>query len=131
MRAIVLVDHGSRAADANAQLEEVAALVRARLPECHVVAAHMELAEPDLATAIEACVDESATAIVVAPWFLAPGRHGAGDIPRMVDEARRRHPEVSISLAEPLGVHPGLIDAVIDRVDQVDVSEGEGPSRSR
>lgn len=126
MRAIVLVDHGSRAADANAQLDELAGLVRARLPDRLVVAAHMELAEPDLASAIERCVCDGASEIVIAPWFLAPGRHGAVDIPRMVEDARTRHPEARLSLAEPLGLHQGLVDAVLDRI-----SEGEDPSRSR
>ncbi len=124
MRAVVLVDHGSRRAMANAQLEEVAKLVRERLPDRHVVAAHMELAEPDLAAAIDACVRDGANEIVIALWFLAPGRHGAGDIPRMVEQARARHPELRLLVAEPLGVHPGLIDALVDRV-----SEGEDPSR--
>jgi sirohydrochlorin ferrochelatase len=124
MRAVVLVDHGSRSAEANAQLEEVAAQVRARLPERTVVAAHMELAAPDLPTAIDDCVSGGAREIVVAPWFLSPGRHGATDIPRMVDEARGRHPEVQLSVAGPLGVHPGLIDAVLERI-----SEGEDPKR--
>ncbi len=125
MRAIVLVDHGSRASEANAQLEQAAEQLRTRLPAHHVVAAHMELAPPDLPSAIEACVRAGASEIVVAPWFLAPGRHGASDIPRMVEEARLGHPEVKLSLASPLGVHPGLIEAVIDRIN-----ESEDPSRT-
>ena len=125
-RAIVLVDHGSRAEAANAQLEAAAALLRERLPDCTVAAAHMEIAEPGLPEAIDACIGGGASEVTVALWFLAPGRHGATDIPRMVEAARERNPTVEIRVAEPLGLHPGLIDAVVDRIN-----ESGGRSRTR
>jgi sirohydrochlorin ferrochelatase len=125
MRAIVLIDHGSREPRANAQLEEIAALLRERLPETPVVTAHMELAEPTIAAAVEACVRGGASEIVVAPYFLALGRHAAHDIPLLVEEAAARHPGLRVAIAAPLGVHPGLVDAVAARI-----SEGGGPSRS-
>ena len=118
MRAIVLVDHGSRAPAANALLETAAAELRARAPDRHVVTAHMEQAEPSLATAIDDCVAAGATEIVVALWFLAPGRHGATDIPEQVDAARQRHPRLIFSVSDPLGGHPSLIDALVDRINE-------------
>lgn len=125
MRAVVLVDHGSREARANAQLEEIAALLRERLRETPVVTAHMELAEPTIAAAVEACVRQGAREIIVVPYFLALGRHAARDIPRLVEEAAAGHPGLRVTVTGPLGVHPGLVDAVAARV-----SEGGDPSRS-
>ncbi len=63
--AILLVDHGSRRPDANAQLDALAAAVRARDPERFVTVAHMELAEPSIAAGIAACVEAGASAVVV------------------------------------------------------------------
>jgi sirohydrochlorin ferrochelatase len=117
-RAIVLIDHGSRRAEANAQLETVAAEVRQRCPDDVVACAHMELAEPDLAQAVAACIESGAREIVVHPYFLGPGRHTQEDIPRMVEQIAREHPEVAIRVSDPLGVHPGVIDAVLDRVSR-------------
>lgn len=117
-RAVILVDHGSRAEAANAQLEEAAVLLRERFPDRRVVAAHMEIAEPGLPQAIDACVAEGAEEITVALWFLAAGRHGAGDIPRMVEEARARHPDVRIGVSAPLAAHPGVVDAVVARINE-------------
>ncbi len=115
-RAYVLVDHGSRESAANALLDDVADEVRRRLPGATVVAAHMELAEPSLADAIERCVAGGAREVVVHPYFLGPGRHSTEDIPRLAREAAERHPGVQVRVTEPLGLHDGLVDAVCDRL---------------
>ena len=123
-RAVVLVDHGSRAPEANALLDAVAERLRARLPDRSVHVAHMEIASPDLEEAIEACVAEGAREVVVHPYFLAPGRHASRDIPRMAERAAARHPGVAVRVTEPLGLHAGIVDAVVERI-----SAGAGPSR--
>ena len=114
--AIVLVDHGSRLAEANQVLEDVAAELRERLPGQRVWVAHMELAPPSLAEAIDGCVAEGAEEVVVHPYFLAPGRHSTRDIPRLAEEAAARHPALRIRVTPPLGVHAGLVEAVLERV---------------
>lgn len=115
MRAILLVDHGSRQASANAQLEKVANLVAQR-SEMPVGYAHMELAEPTMEAAIEALIAKGAESVVVMPYFLAPGRHATTDIPRMAHEIFARHPGVLWSVAAPLGVHELLAELVLVRV---------------
>jgi len=123
-RAIVLVDHGSRNAAANAQLGEAAARLRKRLADRRIVTAHMELAQPDVPTAIAECVAGGARHVTLALWFLSPGRHGTRDIPRLAEEARARHPGIEVVATDPLGVHEGLVDALLDRIN-------ESASRSR
>lgn len=117
-RAIVLVDHGSREAEANAVLEEVAAQVQRRAPDRIVRFAHMELAAPSLAEAIESCVAEGAREIVVHPYFLGPGRHAGGDIPRLAREAAGRHEGVSVRVSPPLGAHPLMAEVVLERASE-------------
>lgn len=116
-RAIVLVDHGSRQPEANALLAQLAALLKARVPDRIVHYAHLELAPPSIADAIERCAAEGATEIVVHPYFLAPGRHATEDIPRLAREAARRHPDVAVRVSPPLGLHEKLADVVLERVD--------------
>lgn len=116
-RAIVLIDHGSRRPEANAMLETVAAALRRRVPERIVAIAHMELAPPSLADAVAACVEADAREIIVHPYFLAPGAHAMRDIPEQAAQIAARHPDVSIRVSAPLGVHEGLIDAILARVD--------------
>jgi len=119
-RAILLVDHGSRRAEANALLEEIADQIRERAAESIVEVAHLEIAKPGIAEGIEACVQKGATRIVVHPFFLGPGRHTSEDIPAQVARAAQRHPSVRIRISEPLGNHAALIDVILDRVSDAD-----------
>jgi sirohydrochlorin ferrochelatase len=116
--AVVLVDHGSREPAANAVLEQMAAWLRERLPRCSVQVAHMELAAPGLAEAIEACVADGAEEILVHPYFLAPGRHSTTDIPALAREAARRHPGVRVRVTGPLGAHPAITEAILERLSE-------------
>jgi sirohydrochlorin ferrochelatase len=118
MRAVLLVDHGSRRPEANAVLDGVAELLRQRLPDRIVRVAHMELAAPSIGAGIDACVADGATEIVVHPYFLTPGEHVASDVPAQVRAAAARHPSVSIRVSGPLGVHPGLVDVILDRIER-------------
>lgn len=124
--AVLLVDHGSRRAEANQLLDEVAALVRQRLGAGSVVEpAHMEIAEPTIAGAFTRCVEQGASRVVVHPFMLAPGRHVTEDLPRLVAEAAAAHDGVTFAMAAPLGSHAGVIDAVVDRCQAArDASEG-------
>jgi sirohydrochlorin ferrochelatase len=117
-RAVLLVDHGSRRAEANAVLEQVAALLRERLPDDIVRVAHLALAPPSLTEGIDACVSDGAREIVVHPYFLAPGDHAAGGVPDLVAEAAARHPGVSMRVTPPLGVHPALLDVILARIGE-------------
>lgn len=120
-RAILLVDHGSRSAEANALLDEVARCVRERLPDRRVAIAHLDLAAPGVAEAVDALVASGVREIVVMPYFLAPGQHGVRDIPALAERCAARHPGVRVRVAAPLGLHAGLVDAVLDRVREAEV----------
>lgn len=116
MRAILIVDHGSRVAAANAQLEEISRLVARELADGTVVRhAHMELGAPSIEVAIDALARDGATEIVVHPYFLAPGRHASEDVPRLAHHAAARHPGVRLHVTEPLGVHALLARLVAVR----------------
>ena len=120
MHAILLVDHGSRRAEANAALDEMAALVRARVPlGTRVMAAHMELCAPSIDEAISALVAEGASSVAVHPYFLGEGRHVTEDIPALVAAASQRFPALTVRISRPLGVHSLLAELVLVRLAEV------------
>lgn len=115
-RAVLLVDHGSRRAEANQQLDALAERLARRLPDRLVRVAHMELAEPDIGAGVAACLGAGVEEIVVIPYFLGPGSHTRSDIPRLVAEAAARHPQLRVRIAEPLGLDERIVDLLLDRV---------------
>ena len=114
--AIILVDHGSRRAESNELLLEIAARFAEVAPYDIIEPAHMELAEPSIDTAFGRCVARGAKRIVVYPYFLLPGRHWSQDIPALAEAAAARHGQIAYLVAAPLGLHPLMHQIVLDRI---------------
>ena len=112
-RALLLVDHGSREPEAQTALERLAEELRTLEPGLAVHVAHLELATPTVAEAIAACAAEGVTDLVVHPFFLAPGRHAAKDVPQQVAAAAARHPGLRVQLTAPLGASAGIADLIL------------------
>src|SRR3954471_4626433 len=116
--AIIIVDHGSRLAQSNEMLEEIAWLFSKRFGDKYDVVepAHMELAEPSIATAYFNCVQRGAERIVVVPFFLGPGKHWNFDIPRLTREAAANFPQTRYHVAQTLGIDDLILDLLDKRV---------------
>ena len=116
--AIVLVDHGSRRSESNEMLEEVARSFAQRFAGQYEIVepAHMELAEPSIATAYARCVERGASRIVVCPFFLGPGKHWTQDIPRLTADASQQHPGTEYHVTAPLGIDDLILDLVNKRI---------------
>jgi sirohydrochlorin ferrochelatase len=99
-------------------LEEVAALFAQRFQALYdiVEPAHMEIAEPSIATAYARCVERGAEQVVVTPFFLGPGKHWTGDIPRLTAEAAKNHPGTTFHVTIPLGIDDLILDLLNKRV---------------
>ncbi|WP_418131814.1 sirohydrochlorin chelatase [Variovorax sp. 278MFTsu5.1] len=110
IRGIVLLAHGSRDERWRQPIEAVAQRVRADDPDARVACAYMELATPDLPTAVETLIAGGATAIRVVPLFLGMGKHAREDLPLQVEALRQRWPVVGFSLARIVGEEPELVD---------------------
>lgn len=132
--ALVVVDHGSRNAASNASLDLVAREIAALAGDRYVAVlpAHMELADPSIADAFDTAVAAGATFVVVAQYFLAPGRHSAVDVPRLSAEAAARHPGLRYAVAASLGPHAALCGLVLDRAAEAleSAAADGGPLRS-
>ena len=116
---VIIVDHGSRRDESNRMLEQVAALFAERFRERYriVEPAHMELAEPSIATAYANCVQRGAQRVVVCPFFLGPGKHWTQDIPRLTAEAAARFPQTRYHVSPTLGIDELILELLDKRVD--------------
>jgi sirohydrochlorin ferrochelatase len=122
---IVIVDHGSRRDESNRMLEELARLFAERFRQTYdiVEPAHMELAEPSIATAYARCVERGATRVVVCPFFLGPGKHWTQDIPRLTAEAAEKLPGTQYHVAPTLGIDDLILDLLAKRAAHCDQNQ--------
>jgi sirohydrochlorin ferrochelatase len=124
---VALVDHGSPARAVTVRRDEVAAELQRRLGGGvnAVRPASMERRPgPEYAFAdplLENLLDEpgfTAGIVVVAMFFLLPGRHAGpgGDVSRICAAAQVRHPTLRTVMTDTLGSHPDLIPILADRL---------------
>ena len=110
--AFIIVDHGSRKAEANNMLIDLVQRYKKQYNVDIVEAAHMELAEPSISVAFRKCVEQGAREIICHPFFLSRGRHVQEDIPGLLQAAAEEYPELKISytITEPLGAYDQILD---------------------
>ncbi len=115
--AIIIVDHGSRRVASNDMLHRAAERFAMDSKYSIVEPAHMELAEPSIATAFDRCVQRGARRVIVFPYFLSPGRHWTEDIPALVTEAAKNHLGIEWLVTAPFGLHPDMNAIIADRIE--------------
>jgi sirohydrochlorin cobaltochelatase len=112
---VVLVAHGSRVAEANEAHRRLAADLAQRTGRT-VLAAFLELADPDIPTALDDAASGGGT-VLVLPHFLLPGAHTNVDIPALVEAARARHPAARFVQLPHLGADPAIVELLAARLD--------------
>lgn len=120
--ALLLIAHGSRRAEANADLEYAAEQLRRRGPYTLIETCYLDVAEPNIETGAARCVQQGAKRILMLPYFLSPGMHVAEDLESMRQRLLAKHPGVDFRLCDPIGRHPLLVEILTDRARQTDQS---------
>ena len=116
MKAILIIDHGSRKGESNNMLACMANLVQHMAgPDVIVEHAHMELADPLIPVGFARCVERGASDVVAFPYMLSPGRHSTSDVPNMVAEAAEAFPGVTYRVTDAFGVHEKLAELILGR----------------
>lgn len=116
--AVLLIAHGSRLAEANADLATLAEMLRPRLPGHRVEIAYLELAKPSIPAGLDRCLARGVGVIHMLPWFLSAGSHVKDDLTQFRDDFAARHPEVEVQLHPPLGLHPLMVDILLTRLGE-------------
>ena len=113
MDAIILFSHGSVVGGIERNLEDIAARMRSRGDAAIVEVGFLNYTEPSFSRAIERCIEQGATRILIAPYFLISGKFVVHDLPRAIDTARAQHPALQFVVADVIGFHPALAAAIV------------------
>jgi sirohydrochlorin ferrochelatase len=117
MKAVLLISHGSRLSKTK---DEIVRLIFSLRPKTNIPIfeyAFLEIESPSIPEGIDLCVEKGATEIIVLLNFLNAGRHVDKDIPRIINESRKKYSNVKIRMSRPVGQHEGMEDLFIDLID--------------
>ena len=121
-----MVGHGTRDAAGLAEFHCLARKVTELLPEAAVEPCFLELAEPDIPTAVNRLMERGIRQLTVAPMLLFAAGHAKRDIPAAVAaaiESRTDATDIIVNQLPPLECHPRIIELSTQR-------DYDSPSRS-
>lgn len=115
---LVLCAHGTDDPAGRAVVLEIASNLAGRLPGVRVEVAYVDVQRPALGEVVDAVVAEGGQAVVV-PVLLTLGYHTEVDVAEAVAGHRGR-----VISTGPLGPHPLLESALVDRLLEAGVADG-------
>ena len=121
--AVLLIAHGSRNPEANADTLFLAEELRTPGRFVCVAAAFLEQAEPGIDAAADRCVASGARRVVLLPHFLSAGVHVRRDLAAAQKRLAERYAEIEFALADPIGQHPLLLEIMRQRIQEAKKKE--------
>lgn len=114
--ALLVIAHGTPYPEANGPVAWLAERLGACTGAPRTAVAYLSCNRPRVTQAVDALVGEGVRSILALPYFLQNGRHVREDVPRLLGESARRHPQVAIHLAPPVGYDEELVDVLVERL---------------
>ena len=114
--ALLLIGHGSRSPAGVAEYWALVDAVGGQDGSVPLVGGFIELARPDLDSAVDEVVAAGARSVVAVPLVLLGAGHMKDDGPALLARSRERHVGVRFLYARALGVHPLVLAVASDRV---------------
>ena len=108
--ALVIAAHGSRDESGVAEFSAFANAWQDVRSDRIQEAGFLEFARPTIGQAIDRAVERGARRVVVMPAMLMAAGHVKNDVPSEVQEARSRHPGVTLLMGRALDIHPALLE---------------------
>lgn len=119
---VLVLSHGSRRPEANQEIVDISEQIQARNPQGVYQVAFMSYGSPDIAAGVERLVKAGMERIIVMPLFLVTGNHITLDIPEELELQKVRWPGVEFVMAQHLAGHPGLVDIILDRIQECSIN---------
>ncbi|RTL31082.1 MAG: cobalamin biosynthesis protein CbiX [Burkholderiales bacterium] len=122
---ILLFAHGARDPAWARPFETVADRLRERASASgdEVTLAYLEFMSPTIAGAAADLVRKGCTRITVVPLFLGAGGHVRKDLPQLLEDMGRQHPDVQWILSPAVGETDVLIQGLVDAAWQLSQPE--------
>ena len=113
---VVVLGHGSRLKKANALIPEVINGLKRTLGLSRIYPAYLQLAKPDLGQSLEKLAKVGCRRIIIIPFFLFVGNHVSRDIPEIIEQEKKKYPDVRFIYTDNLGEDSRIADIVADKI---------------
>ncbi|PLR77888.1 sirohydrochlorin chelatase [Bacillus sp. V3-13] len=120
MEAILYICHGSRVPAAQQQAIAFIEKTMKESPAPINEYCFLELAKPTIEEAFRRCIEKGATKIAAVPVLLLTAVHAKKDIPNELNRTAAQFPEVQLNYGRPIGVHPGMVEILLERLKETD-----------
>ncbi len=117
MKALLLIAHGSRNQEFNDEIGQLTQRLESLDHGFELSAyAFLEMADPDINTAIEDLVGRGAIDITILPYFLARGNHVLKDIPNQISQIQSKIPNVKLNMVAHIGNSDDMPNLIIQHL---------------
>ena len=116
MEAILILAHGSREKQTEADFQALVDAVQARTDKL-VETAFMEFSPKSIAESLADLSRRGVRQVRVIPYFLFTGVHIRKDIPEEIAAYCEKNPGMEIVLEPVLGTDPRMVDLLADRIN--------------
>ena len=113
---VVVLGHGSRLKKANALIPNIIDGLKQSLGLFRIYPAYLQLAKPDLGQSLEKLAKAGCRRIIIIPFFLFVGNHVSRDIPEIIEQEKKKYPDVRFIYTENLGEDSRIADIVADKI---------------
>ncbi|WP_245688145.1 sirohydrochlorin chelatase [Salimicrobium halophilum] len=112
------MSHGSRIEETRDEVERVVKDANSGVNATLHELCYLEIASPSIEEGADKLIADGADRIAVVPMLLFSAGHYYSDIPEEIEILQRRHPRVTFTYGEPLGVQEALIDTLASRLKE-------------
>jgi len=117
--AVLLCGHGSRSPQAAAEFHHLVEKLQRRLAGQTVSGGFLEFNRPTIAHGLRDLYDRGHRDMIVQPLTLYNAGHTRRDIPDILQDFRRDHPDARLRYGAALGLSPPVIDAAVQAIRSV------------
>lgn len=111
-KGILLIAHGSPRQEANEEFIKLVDAIRREKKDCLVQGSFLE-GTPNIPEGIEILIEKGVSKITVLPYFLVGGKHTATDIPAILDQKKKEHPQIKFNLMPHIGAGNALLPVIL------------------
>ncbi len=120
---IVVLAHGSRGQLGKGEVELVLKKITSKIKllltkDVEITGAALQFNTPNLEEAVTSMIDRGIKRIVLAPYFLFPGRHITEDIPERISSLQTKYRHIEFIVTDNLGLDDAFICLLARRIKE-------------